>query len=62
MHLARRDVEVDVVKSDDLAKGLADPARANSRRFRRCGSPDRVCGIRTISACGINGRRSNLGY
>ena len=34
MHLALRDVEVDAVKGDDLAKGFADPARPNGKRFR----------------------------
>jgi hypothetical protein len=38
MHLALPDVEVDAVKGDDLAKGLADPARTNSER-RPAGSP-----------------------
>jgi hypothetical protein len=33
MHLALRDVEVDAVKGDDLAKGFADPARPNRKRF-----------------------------
>jgi hypothetical protein len=32
MHLALRDVEVDTVKGDDLAKGLADPARPRGKR------------------------------
>jgi hypothetical protein len=38
MHLALRDVEVDAVEGDDLAKGFADPARANGKR-RPAGTP-----------------------
>jgi hypothetical protein len=38
MHPALRDVEVDAVEGDDLAKGLADPARANRKR-RPAGVP-----------------------
>jgi hypothetical protein len=33
MHLAVRDVEVNAVKGDDLAKALADPARPNRKRL-----------------------------
>jgi hypothetical protein len=42
MHLALRNAEVDAVKSDDLAKGLGEPARANCKP-RRSGRylPDR---------------------
>jgi hypothetical protein len=32
MHLAFRDVEVDLVKGDDFAEGLGDPARTNGER------------------------------
>jgi hypothetical protein len=39
MHLALRDVEVDAVKGDDLAKGFADPARTNCKRRRPAGKP-----------------------
>jgi hypothetical protein len=38
MHVALRDVEVDAVEGDDLAKGLADPARTNGKR-RPAGTP-----------------------
>ena len=33
VHLALRDVEIDTVEGDDLAKGLADPARPHGERF-----------------------------
>jgi hypothetical protein len=39
MHLACRDGEVDAVEGDDLAEGLADPARTNCKRRRPAGSP-----------------------
>jgi hypothetical protein len=39
MYLALCDVEVDAIKGDDLAKGLADPARANGKLRRPAGSP-----------------------
>jgi hypothetical protein len=35
VHLALRDLEVDAVEGDDLAEGLADPARANGKPRRR---------------------------
>jgi hypothetical protein len=38
MHLTLRDVEVDAVERDDLAEGLADPARTDGRR-RPAGAP-----------------------
>jgi hypothetical protein len=34
VHLALRDVEVDAVEGDDLAKAFADPARTNGKRRR----------------------------
>jgi hypothetical protein len=37
MHPPLRDGEVDAVKSDNLAKGLADPARANRKALGRPG-------------------------
>jgi hypothetical protein len=37
--LALRDVEVDAVEGDDLAEGLADPARANRKLRRPAGCP-----------------------
>jgi hypothetical protein len=37
MHLALRDVEVDAIEGDDLAKGLADPARARGKLRRPAG-------------------------
>jgi hypothetical protein len=39
MHPALRDGEVDAVEGDDLAKGLADPARANGELRRPAGCP-----------------------
>jgi hypothetical protein len=38
MHPTRGDLEVDAVEGDDLAKALADPARANRKR-RPAGAP-----------------------
>jgi hypothetical protein len=39
MHLAFRDIEVDAVKGDDLAKGFGDPARTNYTGRRPAGEP-----------------------
>jgi hypothetical protein len=39
MHLACRDIEVDPVKGNDLAKGLGDPARTDYKRRGPAGSP-----------------------
>jgi hypothetical protein len=36
MHLAFRDVEIDAVEGDDLAKRLADRARTNGEPFSCC--------------------------
>src|SRR5262245_36149268 len=39
MDLALRDAQVDAIEGDHLAKGLADPARANRERRRPAGCP-----------------------
>jgi hypothetical protein len=44
MDLALRDAEIDAIKGDDLAKGLADPARAN-------GAPDVRRAVALLSRC-----------
>jgi hypothetical protein len=62
MDLALRDAEVDAIESDDLAKGLADPARANGKLRRPAGSP---AGRRvvTLFGCRLQARQrvSELG-
>jgi hypothetical protein len=62
MDLALRDAEIDAVKGDDVAKGLADPAGANGKPRRPAGSP---AGRRvvTLFGCRLQARQrvSELG-